>query len=129
MPAAWVIVFTNPKSSYPTHMQAKEPQPPFPASIMDGYAVVASDGPGEEGSFFRHVPAYSTRTTNSTLAEHMPTPPTQRTSKQTTPTLAEHTPTHPPHHSGIYPVVGRVTAGVDPEDRGEKKEKQDPTRS
>ena len=26
--------------------QAQEPQPPFPASIMDGYAVVAADGPG-----------------------------------------------------------------------------------
>ncbi|XP_046849480.1 gephyrin-like [Xenia sp. Carnegie-2017] len=26
---------------------AKEPYPPFPASIKDGYAVVASDGPGQ----------------------------------------------------------------------------------
>jgi gephyrin len=41
-----------------------EPQPPFPASIMDGYAVVASDGPG------------------------------------------------------TYPVVGRITAGVDPDEKG-----------
>ena len=24
-----------------------EPVPPFPASMVDGYAVIASDGPGE----------------------------------------------------------------------------------
>ena len=28
-------------------VHAKEPLPPFPASVKDGYAVVATDGPGE----------------------------------------------------------------------------------
>ena len=27
-------------------VEAKDPLPPFPASIKDGYAVIASDGPG-----------------------------------------------------------------------------------
>lgn len=30
-------------------IHAQEPLPPFPASIKDGYAVVAADGPGEYG--------------------------------------------------------------------------------
>ncbi|GFP97590.1 molybdopterin biosynthesis protein cnx1 [Phtheirospermum japonicum] len=29
------------------HVSAPDPHPPYPASIKDGYAVVASDGPGE----------------------------------------------------------------------------------
>lgn len=28
-------------------IRAREPLPPYPASVKDGYAVVASDGPGE----------------------------------------------------------------------------------
>eukprot|EP00123_Amoebidium_parasiticum_P010781 comp20315_c0_seq1/m.25545 comp20315_c0_seq1/g.25545 ORF comp20315_c0_seq1/g.25545 comp20315_c0_seq1/m.25545 type:complete len:636 (-) comp20315_c0_seq1:337-2244(-) len=44
------LKLTDPKlvgSVLATPVVAKEPFPPFPASIKDGYAVVASDGPGE----------------------------------------------------------------------------------
>ena len=50
--------------SLPPPKKATEPQPPFPAAIMDGYAIHSSDGPG------------------------------------------------------VFPVVGRLTAGIDPDAHG-----------
>ena len=36
----------KPTTSLLLQVEAKDPLPPFPASIKDGYAVIASDGPG-----------------------------------------------------------------------------------
>ena len=36
----------EPTTSLLLQVEAKDPLPPFPASIKDGYAVIASDGPG-----------------------------------------------------------------------------------